>query len=593
MKRIFRIPILVSALAVTITIQIPSGFAGDPQVLTPRLSPPNHASYNEPGFYSMTWLVDGDVPSTSQLPPRPKFSDVPHESLTSKSDNISNLWAEFVLPRCSQNLTEQCVDKMEFQDLGDETWQSIDFQGYLPIHTEPFLSPGRHRYLTWSDAEIDFVKSSLFRTTSSRSSLWTLTLKDTKHTFMLTPSLGFDPYYKYYNSLEVVITPIHEIFIKDPIQYEGLNPNTTWCARTGYADSLFSNSIFHPLSDLRVEDKAYDYCLVKEDFPLDTKLRVQLKVSRDLLEFEEVDWMSSRTRQSRAYIEASRDTNMLVLEGFPAVVQSGVMKIPQTNVGYTDFLKGSPEIQAAIDKGTLGKDASMASFGVGTGRGGGQGNYGYGWNAINLWKATEKYLDPKLTSEHQLWSFSGTRLVQEANDLANKCSDQLKERKNFAGLVSTNATVFVKSPPRLDQNGDLEFHVAATHLIESGDRNFGTYDLSISEDLATCIWGRDFSRAALTLNVIQEDGLAQLVTSSIQKANNQIHFHASGFHYSVNTIRIELKKDSDGKASVDSTSASLPNKGQGKKTITCQKGKMKKVVLKSSLKCPKGFKKVS
>ena len=155
-------------------------------------------------------------------------------------------------------------------------------------------------------------------------------------------------------------------------------------------------------------------------------------------------------------------------------------------------------------------------------------------------------------------------------------------------VVSTNATVFVQTPPKKDASGTLEFQVAATHLKADGSKNLGSYDMSISTELGNCLWGKDFSKAALEFSVIYEDGNKAIESTAISQSNDQIHFTASGFHYSVSEIRVKL----NGRAT-KSTPSSATTSSQKLKLITI-KCKSKNLVRKVSgvnPKCPRGFQK--
>lgn len=150
---------------------------------------------------------------------------------------------------------------------------------------------------------------------------------------------------------------------------------------------------------------------------------------------------------------------------------------------------------------------------------------------------------------------------------------------SFSGVISTNATVFVQGPPKLDSDGNLDFQIAATSLKENGEINFGTYNLNIADDVAKCIWGTSSLGIGASISVITQEGIKQIATTSIGKSNGQLNFAASGFHYSTNRISISIG------AKVQNSSKN----SQKKSSITCVKGKLIKKVTAVKPKCPKGY----
>ena len=67
-----------------------------------------------------------------------------------------------------------------------------------------------------------------------------------------------------------------------------------------------------------------------------------------------------------------------------------------------------------------------------------------------------------------------------------RCSDS----KYFAGIVSSNATVYSDGAPILNASSEaLEYQVAAPHFDSHGEIFTGIYDLKIQSNVARCIYG--------------------------------------------------------------------------------------------------------
>jgi hypothetical protein len=170
-----------------------------------------------------------------------------------------------------------------------------------------------------------------------------------------------------------------------------------------------------------------------------------------------------------------------------------------------------------------------------------------------------------------------------------------KKELGVSGVVSSNATVMKPSPPKWNpKEQSLEFKIASPHLDESGKVAEGFYKLSISREVATCLWGKDAVSARATISVVSQDGKEKIFTSSFKVGDGYLDFQVAGFTYSANTIKIQLEKSggSANSAQVDEKATATTTKESASKkvsTITCLKGKtIKKVSTKT---CPKGFKK--
>jgi hypothetical protein len=114
--------------------------------------------------------------------------------------------------------------------------------------------------------------------------------------------------------------------------------------------------------------------------------------------------------------------------------------------------------------------------------------------------------------------------------------------------------------------------------------------MSISTELGHCLWGKNFSNAALEFSVIYEDGDKAVETTAISQSNDQIHFTASGFHYSINKLRVKLNG-----GATKSTSSSEKTSSQKLKVITikCKSTNLIKKISGVNPKCPKGFQKTA
>ncbi len=579
----------LSALLSVLSILIPSTSRAEVPSF-PHLAPPAYKAPLIPGFYQLTWV------GLWQIPPRPEFTNIPKVEITDISNPSLN-WGNSIFPKCTKGITERCISSIDFKKQGETKWSSATFLKYLPVTTPVFKTSNRDRYLEWATEDLDSKRSSIWPLDSARSSIWEMDTSLGKQKYLATVSIGYDALYKWYTQFQLNLTPVVEVNITDVKQYKDLDPNNTWCARTGYGDSFFLYNNFHPLVDSNPINGIYDYCLAKTDFDLNALFRISTQLSPEFDEKKLANWVTSRTVETRAYSKSlgNGKPNLAVFEGRPAVIQAGVTQVPLTLAGFNDWWSGSPHKKAfdesttAISSGANTVKLDQAWFeqlkknwGIGTNNSGGEGWYGAGWNAIDQWKSTEKYIDPKLTIEHSVWEFTVISLEEAGDSWVSKCKNVMSKSPSFSGVISTNATVFVQGPPKLDSTGNLDFQVAATHLKQNGEDNLGTYNLSIANSVANCIWGSSSLGIGASISVITDEGVKQVATTSLGSSEGQLNFSASGFHYSTNKIRVTLGKRS--------TSAQT---GTDKKTatITCAKGKISKKVTAVKPKCPAGYKK--
>jgi hypothetical protein len=544
----------------------------------PHLAPPAYTAPLIPGFYQLTWVGQW------QIPPRPEFTNIPNVEISDiKNPGLSYSYAVF--PKCSKEISERCISSIDFKEQGETNWSSATFIKYLPVTTKPFKTSNRDRYLEWTKEDIDSRRNNIWPLDSARSSIWEIDTNLGKQKYLATVSIGYEALFKWYTQFKLNLTPVIEVNITDAKQYEDLDPNNTWCARTGYGDSFFLYNNFHPLVDSDPQNGIYDYCLVKTDFDSETLLRITTQLSANFSEKKLANWVTSRTTETRAYSNSlgKGKPTLAIFEGMPAVIQAGVTQVPHTLDGFNSWYAGSP-FKKEVDKGKFDTnwfEEMKKNWGIGSNYSGGESWYGLGWDAIDQWNSTEKYIDPSLTIEHSVWEFSTITLEEAGDSWVSRCKKAMSAAPSFSGVISTNATVFVQGPPKLDSGGNLDFKVAATALKENGEVNLGTYNLSIADDVARCIWGSSSLGVGASISVITQEGIKQIATTSSGKSEGQLNFAASGFHYSTNKISVNLGQQSG--SPVKLTSRQF--------TVTCVKGKLTKKVTAAKPKCPLGYKK--
>ena len=183
------------------------------------------------------------------------------------------------------------------------------------------------------------------------------------------------------------------------------------------------------------------------------------------------------------------------------------------------------------------------------------------------------------------WWFETTRWPNDA--LVENCSTP---QDGFAGIVTTNSTMYNAAPPTWDSTDkSFVFQVASPHRGLDGKLNQGYYSLILPLAQAECRWGKDLAQAKAIVSIISDDGVSQVAVATYKVSDNLLIFNVSGFNYSSPKIKIGLAANSQVKA--EEKVISKPTTTPVKKTIICTKGKIEKKITSLSPKCPSGYKK--
>ncbi len=183
----------------------------------------------------------------------------------------------------------------------------------------------------------------------------------------------------------------------------------------------------------------------------------------------------------------------------------------------------------------------------------------------------------------------GSAEVWSAGDSIKKC---LGDSKNLTGIVTTNAGMYVASPPTFNKESQsLDYKVTSPHFNDIGKVNVGNYNLVISSEAARCIYGFTSAPISASVSIISADGTAQVASTTVNEKNGWIYLSANGFTYSAPTVRVKLTQEAEKPVVTPSPSASAAPVAAKKMTITCVKGKTSKKVTGVKPVCPAGYKK--
>ena len=316
-------------------------------------------------------------------------------------------------------------------------------------------------------------------------------------------------------------------------------------------------------------------------------------------------WLFGRMKDTRASVTPlSPTTSTLVVSGSSINVPSGVAWIPKSEFAT------SPALQEMNYDGRVESDTSglglmwgkfsnhpdlfeFPRFGM---AGGGVHTPNPALKGSGYFQASEKWL--QTASVLPTWRFQGMDpssfwgMDQSVGNRVWECT--VRDNTKLHGMMTTNAMAYSWSPPAFKE-GVMSYKVAGAHHDVDGSIYKGTYDLAMNADSARCIYGFSNAPIKASVSVLGSNGGEQEIsTETLSIKDGWMNLSAKNFTFSSPTIRIKLTQEKviENKPEVKSatTTAAAP-KVSSKKSITCVKGKVKRVVTGISPKCPSGFKK--
>jgi hypothetical protein len=143
--------------------------------------------------------------------------------------------------------------------------------------------------------------------------------------------------------------------------------------------------------------------------------------------------------------------------------------------------------------------------------------------------------------------------------------------------------------PSFDQSTkEVSLDVNNPHFDVNGDVAKGHFQAYFPKEFTECYWGMSPKSAAgqAQISITENNGASEVAILATKADENGLTVSASGFHYSAPKISIKLPSD----PVIAPLPISSPPKVVVKKTLTCVKKSMKKIVVGISPKCPTGFK---
>jgi len=123
----------------------------------------------------------------------------------------------------------------------------------------------------------------------------------------------------------------------------------------------------------------------------------------------------------------------------------------------------------------------------------------------------------------------------------NKAGKCLTTGDGVKGIVTTNATVYGSGPPAFNDNEkSLDYKVAAPHYTRTGDEFKGAYHLIMRSDVARCFYNFTDAPVSAEISVIEAEGKASTVSTSLGEKDGWLKLSATGFTHSAPIVRAKL-----------------------------------------------------
>ncbi len=259
------------------------------------------------------------------------------------------------------------------------------------------------------------------------------------------------------------------------------------------------------------------YCAARQDFPANTRFSLSLRLSTP-----PKGWLHGRIFSPNVTYETAGSSTRLKVEATPVQIAA-----------VATWGKYS-ELPEAAKRGAMGCSDTSNCGQMNPQSSGAQ-------TSVEAWRSV--YGD-KASWVRGQWMYQTLGESEVADGSLSSCTSGASR---FFGFVTTNATGYAAGPPVFDPIGKtLSYVVAAPHTNAEGGLIVGTYDLMMRSDLAACLYGGNVSDIVGSVSVVYDNATSTTTEIKTDVTNDGTWFKvsASGFHYSMPTIKTTLASKS-------------------------------------------------
>ena len=400
----------------------------------------------------------------------------------------ADLYSEVILGACEAEKDPNCVEEFGYFDtLGQ--YVKGNFIGYVGGEEVPSsgkLIAGRN------------------------ASLWELPglPNDSENS---TYMLAFEVRQQYWNG-EIHSTGVNATIVPYGAILEGdYQPERTYEAKnTAGKQTLFGG---HPDSCVWTDT---GICAVYADFVGEPNFSLQVRMPNEIQ-----GWFRGRVKNPTIDFEKLNSmTGRLSITGQPAAVPRFAVFANRENTPL--------DVQEMFPIGSGGSGGDL--FTTGSVKGFFATDAYFSESPYRVLEAFREEVNDTADSITNLWSFSTIDAVRYSS-----CFD----KQGVLGVVSTNATVYDGSTPKLE-SGFLTYRVAGMHYQPGGQSvNLGTYDLIMRSDVARCMFGYSNAPISATVQVLGGEQ-ERVATTIVSEKDGWLKLAAYGFTFSEKEIKVRL-----------------------------------------------------
>jgi hypothetical protein len=329
-------------------------------------------------------------------------------------------------------------------------------------------------------------------------------------------------------------------------------------------------------------------CYVRQPFAKNLRFKVALRLPISMS-----GWLNGRLRQPNAYVDVhNANYSDLIVEAAPTeeIVAGGWVPIDakaDAVMKRRNFYASASVVNNNYDVPSINPDDA---------------------DAVDTFNTFPGVLGDKALSNYLAWRLNTSSHVDAApmptpGAMSPTTTAKCSAGTGIQGIVATNAAVYEPGAPTFDAaTSTLNYRVASPHLASDGTDNLGTYGFSMRADLIKCYYGLSTLPTSASVSITYGTGSEpKISTVDLKVTRDWVYLNATNFTYSSPTLKVKLIAPPAPVPVVIPapvvlapvvTLAPVVAK-PALKSITCMKGKTKKVVKAVSPKCPMGYKKVA
>lgn len=478
-----------------------------------------------------------------------------------------DLWQSYLAP-CSSTLLTNCIQSLSATKPDGTTEQANLVANYPSTFDDSFAGN-----------DLEGIPNGATPT------LWqfpSVTHSGGGNEFLLATAFGEFGYHHSLQDSPNFSTAIYPVTIKSANLFKmGLQIDTTRNANNGYSllgwTQAQKGCIFNDETS----------CAVDQPFPTGVRFTEVVRTTALL-----AGWLNGRLANPNiSFSQDSQGNSILTITGEPVKVPVFSYWTPKSSL--QDPLKTVVSNLAAKMQGQFycnqGNSICSHQYSLSG------GSIAYNQPAMDVLSAFLAAEGNTSVAEKSEWSVHSTNNIQ--GSITESCR---RDNNALDGLVTTNGTMYVGSPPTYDASaGTLNYTVESPHLDHNGSPNQGFYSLILRSDVARCLYNYPNVPLKAQISIISADGNQQIATTNFAEKDGWLLFSANGFSYSNPTISIKLTPAAAPLSSPSPSSAPLTTAVSGARTastapaikFTCIKGKVVKYVTAKNPACPTGYKK--